>query len=266
MDTATSQAAIILGKKCLEDEFPSSVEIWAEAIVDMPPIGTRHISSFLCGGTLVKSNVVVTAAHCLLESSLTRGMGTVQYIRYGIVTDLDLREAKRLKKPSLDIVWAKDWTAHEGYPNEKVEKGLKKGDDIGVLILSEHMKLPVTPWLKHDEKDLLTLEMPAYIVGWGQQNVDTDSQDPATISNKMCAVSNIHELGEFELQIGAGEDTPRKCHGDSGGATYIKVKDGSYRLVGVTSRSYGAIGCAEGGVDTRIDAYDQWLQKQINMI
>ena len=58
------------------------------------------------------------------------------------------------------------------------------------------------------------------------------------------------------MQIGSGSETSRKCHGDSGGPTYMDVtttSDVKQRVIGVTSHAYDESDCAKGGIDTRID-------------
>ena len=82
----------------------------------------------------------------------------------------------------------------------------------------------------------------------------------------MCGKTKINELGEFEMQIGSDEKSTRKCYGDSGGATYLTLPNGELRLVGVTSHSYDSEGCSKGGIDTRVDAYLDWIHAQLDVI
>ena len=59
----------------------------------------------------------------------------------------------------------------------------------------------------------------------------------------------------------------RKCHGDSGGPTFLDVETDSsesMRLIGVTSHAYDDSDCNEtGGVDTRADAYLDWIDAEM---
>ena len=57
-----------------------------------------------------------------------------------------------------------------------------------------------------------------------------------------------------DFQVGGDASTSRKCHGDSGGPTYMKVQTQSaekWRVVGITSHAYDESDCQKGGVDTR---------------
>ena len=69
------------------------------------------------------------------------------------------------------------------------------------------------------------------------------------------------------MKIGELEDDVRKCHGDSGGPSFMEVTadtEVSTRLVGVTSHAYDRSDCEEtGGVDTRVDAYLDWIDGEL---
>ena len=53
------------------------------------------------------------------------------------------------------------------------------------------------------------------------------------------------------------------CKGDSGGPLYVEAEDGSYLLLGATSR--GARGsdneCGDGGIYVRVDKFLDWIQE-----
>jgi len=79
--------------------------------------------------------------------------------------------------------------------------------------------------------------------------------------------SYIARLAPYEMQIGLEKDDVRKCHGDSGGPTFLDIEtttDDAMRVIGVTSHSYDASDCDHtGGVDTRVDYYLDWIDDQM---
>jgi hypothetical protein len=83
----------------------------------------------------------------------------------------------------------------------------------------------------------------------------------------MMGEAPISAVGEHELHIGAAEEDTRKCHGDSGGPTFLEVQTESpvtSRLIGVTSHAFDSTDCFEtGGVDTRIDPYLDWIEAEM---
>jgi MYXO-CTERM domain-containing protein len=107
------------------------------------------------------------------------------------------------------------------------------------------------------------------IAGWGQQTVTAsqfEAPPPGTVGVKVCAESFVNEVGTHEMQIGADSTTSRKCHGDSGGPTFMDIETDharSRRLVGVTSHAYDAEDCNKGGVDTRVDAWIEWIDTEM---
>ena len=75
------------------------------------------------------------------------------------------------------------------------------------------------------------------VVGWGQQT--SDQNPPAgTVGYKMHGTSHISETADYEFKVGEVESDVRKCHGDSGGPSFMEVETDSsenWRIVGVTS-------------------------------
>ena len=101
------------------------------------------------------------------------------------------------------------------------------------------------------------------IVGWGQQT--SDQTPPAGTVGIKIAGQQIVEVSPYEFKVGELQGDVRKCHGDSGGPTYIDLggSDGT-RVIGVTSHAYDMTDCREtGGVDTRVDFYLDWIDAEM---
>jgi len=142
--------------------------------------------------------------------------------------------------------------------------GLSENDDIALLFLEDAI-LSIDPAVlpTRVEAEALVEGAEVDIVGWGQQ---TSDQVPPTGTSmyKMGGSSVIGEVADFEFQVGPDSDDVRKCHGDSGGPTYMDVGGGEIRLIGVTSHSYDMTDCREtGGVDTRVDYYLDWIDEEM---
>ncbi len=231
------RSPIIHGQPCDESLFPSSIEIWVDAQVDFGELGIRQMLLPLCGGTVIAPRAVLTAAHCFDPNTITEGLGTLLSVRYRV-----------------GDFWATGFKQHENFELHPELNGLRNNHDLGVLYFEQDLPYPVAGFADIEPGE------PIWIVGWGQTREDSDLEEQHT---RMCAQTSIHEMGPWEMQIGSEGSSPRKCFGDSGGATYVdRGKDG-YKLVGVTSRSYDSTGCAKGGIDTRVWPLREWISTAI---
>lgn len=83
----------------------------------------------------------------------------------------------------------------------------------------------------------------------------------------MMGTSFIAEKTAAEFKVGEVVTDVRKCHGDSGGPSFMEVETDSsekWRIVGVTSHAYDQTDCrSTGGVDTRITAYLDWIDDEM---
>jgi hypothetical protein len=120
-----------------------------------------------------------------------------------------------------------------------------------------------------DEVAQLVEGAPVEIAGWGQQVATSspfEQPEPGTVGIKICGATTVNELGDKEMQVGGDASTTRKCHGDSGGPTYLDVDTDharTRRVVGITSHAYDAEDCNKGGVDTRVDAWLSWMDTEM---
>jgi MYXO-CTERM domain-containing protein len=233
---AHRQAPVIGGHPTAEGKFPA-----VGALLD-------DSGSFFCTGTLIRSDVVLTAAHCLafLEPNAQLGFTFVNDTHSG----------------ALASVKAKRFVFHEGFSFDGIPpQGVGQPNDIGLIVLDKPVtdvtpiKLPTA-----EEAKLLATGTELTLVGYGV--ITPTGEDEGGV--KFDAVTDLVTVAEFELQL-SSTGQPQNCYGDSGGPA-LATLGGGERVVGVVSRSAGAEddpNCDKGGIDTRVDAYLDWIAAQL---
>lgn len=262
-------APIINGEPASADVYPMTGGV----ILDMSmEFGGQayDLRMFTCSSTLIAPDVVALAAHCLDSDAFTYGQGEVTFneARWTRNADLTAWSGYDMADWPEDASVAWDWVTHPDFDIWTMSMGLGENSDVALIFLEEpvldvpYARLPVDP----DEQALLVEGASVDIVGWGQQTATSGYEMPpeGTYALKMWGTSVVGEVGEFELQVGPNAQDVRKCHGDSGGPTFQTVAEGEFRLVGITSHAYDSTDCdRKGGVDTRVDAYLEWIDAEM---
>lgn len=203
-----------------------------------------------CGGTLLKHNKVLTAAHCDVDQSLTSHKLVIGHAKF-----------KHAKRYNIVRVYVHP-RYHHGSRGEPI-------NDIAVLefenknrnIVSNYPTLNrnhTTP--KHGQKVLVS--------GFGQTTPQLGRTSDVLRTVSLRVVSNLTCASLYHIHMkhricATGGTRADSCLGDSGGALYVingnTVSHRSFTTVGITS--FG-IGCAEPrwpSVFVRVSDYISWI-------
>lgn len=211
--------------------------------------------AFLCTGTLVAPQVVVTASHCSSISPAPAPPVPIAQPNLSFDVTLGTVAANMAggEKARVERV-----VVHPGYSFTNPFLTPRESDasnDVAILELAEPSKQTPVPIAAKSEEGIWkpgatgAQRIRAQIAGFGTTESDGDtpakmqqaSVDIATDAATQKAYSSFEEL----TQLGAGGDgVTDTCQGDSGGPLLVSAQDQSLRLVGATS--YGR-GCAEKG-------------------
>jgi len=212
-------------------------------------------STYLCSGTLIGTNRILTAGHCICAAcTMTVGFGP----RMNAAGDQILANVVGV-------------SLHPLYQKSGPE--MQPGFDLAVLSLDgytsgpEYKKpIPVYPIsLAVRTNELLIvgyglteMRTPSGSASFGEKRKATVRVSSATCTQPWAGRAGCVKFREFVLQSsatllnnGLGPDT---CNGDSGGPAFVVGKNNTRSLVGVTSRAlvpkggFSNQGCGFGGI------------------
>ncbi|MBA4247055.1 MAG: hypothetical protein C0444_01995 [Microbacterium sp.] len=213
-----------------------------------------YIGQF-CGGSIVSSWEIVTAAHCVVDSGITADPSDIRVMTGQSVLSTTARTAV-----SVDEI-----IVHPGYVEATFDS------DIAVLRLSEPIALTEGVQEAIPLQSTTLGSTTARISGWGNTSTSGDSYPTqmriasvSTVADGPCDTAYVSEFfnpATMLCAVGPGFTTDT-CQGDSGGPLAVQTA-GTWYLAGVTSWGNG---CAESpfpGVYTEVSAFAAWIDDQV---
>ncbi|CAH2257139.1 CLIP domain-containing serine protease 2-like [Pararge aegeria] len=224
------------------------------------------LDGFYCGGSLISSRYVVTAAHCI-QGPMLPSRWKVTHVRLGEWNTSSVWDCFRgACNKALDVP-VEQSIVHEGY--ERYD--LNQFNDIALLRLAHVVPfsdfispicLPTNPSLKKNTFEGWEL----VVAGWGKTGKSEYSPvklklTVPVVKNPTCKIIyklSMRDVDENQICAG-GEEHKDSCRGDSGGPLMGQVH-GNWMLLGVVS--YGPSPCGSPGwpgVYTRVTNYVDWI-------
>ncbi|XP_023342063.1 venom protease [Eurytemora carolleeae] len=245
---------VVGGKPAVQGQFP-----WVVSLRRRKNVKSSDYSH-ICAGTLITNRHVVTAAHCVHDTSVHIWQVVAGELR---PDKRDLGEQIRKVERILN------------HPDYKTPSPLSH--DIALISLTEGVNwssevspicLPLESF-SLDEKD-------ATLVGWGHEHIGMNSVPTVfseilmytsipLLSNNVCQTwfdeknYEIIQIQDGHLCAGVKEGGHDGCKGDSGGPLSIGLES-SGTLVGVVSVGVGCGLPKLPGVYTRVSSYTHWIQ------
>ena len=237
----SAQPRVVGGSTVSIDQYP-----WQVAVVDTGS-GNAHQRQF-CGGSLLTSRIVITAAHCVVDTA----PGEVDVV-LGRTTLSDTSQGAEVGVVGV---------AHRSnYDDDYQGDGVPRFD-VGYLVLNAPSSQPQIHIASSTERSLWDSGDPADISGWGctsEPNIifgcSTSDTLRATTVNVVSDGTCSSDYGiDFDATTMVCAAAPGKdtCNGDSGGPLEAPIGGGVYRLVGITSWGDGCARPNAPGVYTRI--------------
>uniref|UniRef100_A0A1B0ADI6 Peptidase S1 domain-containing protein n=1 Tax=Glossina pallidipes TaxID=7398 RepID=A0A1B0ADI6_GLOPL len=261
------------GTKTSIAEFP-----WSVLIEYVKEDGTK---GHFCGGTLIASNWVLTAAHCVKDPyAKNLEVSAVRLGEWDTDTNpdcqVDIRGNKDCAPPYVDI------SVDRVFPHDSFNMSVNGiRFDVALLRLSSSVTYTdfIRPICLPLNDSLQSLDFVGYsliIAGWGHynsENVMSNVLQKATVNvvpHRKCDLQfRKYYIALSKQEICAeGTGIIDTCLGDSGGPLmyedYGMHKIGQWYLIGITS--FGRSSCGTGslpGIYTRVSEYINWMLNTI---
>ncbi|XP_065744263.1 ovochymase-1 [Phocoena phocoena] len=222
-------------------------------------VGLRFLGNHQCGGTIISSIWILTAAHCV-QSKNNPLLWTI------VAGDHD----RTLKEPTEQVRRAKHIVVHEDFDR------LTFDSDIALIQLSSALEFnsvvrPVC--LPHSTEPLFSSEI-CVVTGWGSVSEDgglasrLQQIQVLVVEREVCERTyySAHPGGITEKMICAGSAASGGKdvgQGDSGGPLVCKHEKAPFVLYGIVSWGASCPQPRKPGVFARVSVFLDWIQSRI---
>lgn len=227
----------------------------AANIAEFPWQVFLRADNYICGGSIIGEDWVVTAAHCVFDDEGDPIDVSKMSVKVG-ATNIGFTSTQG------KLYTIKKYVVHENYDPESLE------NDIAVLKISEAIDFENAESIelitKQDSIDGYTDPgILAWVTGWGLTNIDPRTFPDILQKVQLPIVSLETAAGVWGprpssmLMAGYRAGTKDACNGDSGGPLIVPVGE-TYKLAGIVS--WGNTNCNTYGGYTRISSFYEWIR------
>uniref|UniRef100_A0A131YP18 Coagulation factor n=1 Tax=Rhipicephalus appendiculatus TaxID=34631 RepID=A0A131YP18_RHIAP len=220
---------------------------------------------FICGGSLLDADTVLTAAQCFYDVKGDNDIGKYK-VRLGI---LDLNETAKTANSHVANLSVLRIRPHEDYRARRFYNDIALVKTATKVAYSSHISPVCLP------QPYFELSGPVTVLGWGQSvfggelSSRLQERHASVISNKECEeifrqvpsfLTTATEGIAQSIVCAHNETGVDSCQGDSGGPMLARGPDSRWYVVGLVSFGIGCGGRYPGGY-TRVTAFLDWIAR-----
>ena len=224
------------------------------AISDFPWQVYFISGNYMCGGTIIGENWILTAAHCTEDDNGVPISPALMTVKAGATNPYNSLEGKTYTISQAII--------HEGYNSTTLE------NDIALLKVSEPINVANAASIRLINSDDVAegATVPgvlSWVTGWGLTRVRPEAFPTTLQKVQLPIISNTQastvwsSIPVSDVMAGYLNGNKDACNGDSGGPLVVPVSDG-YKIAGIVS--WGSSNCNTYGAYTRVSMFENWIR------
>ena len=223
-------------------------------IADFPWQVYYESGNFMCGGSIISGNWIITAAHCTENDDGSAIPVSEMFVKAGATNPYSVNEGKRYQVSEVII--------NENYNTRTL------ANDVALLRLKDPVDVPNARPIKlvtaDDAREGATDPgVISWVTGWGLTDLSPDvlpyilQKVQLPIVSREQASTVWRSIPDNFIMAGYRDAARDACNGDSGGPMVVPVS-GEYRLAGITS--WGSEDCDTYSAYTEISAFEEWIR------
>lgn len=222
------------------------------SVGEFPFIVSLQVNGFghFCGGSLIKKNWVLTAAHCVGDpiDKVVIGMHNLKD-----TTNVETLTVKRV------------------IPHPQYNEGTTDYDFALLELASNSVYEPITLNTAEIDVPVSGDAFVATVAGWGVTKENSYSLpdllqkvDVPLVSQASCNASYVGHITDRMLCAGYDVGGKDSCQGDSGGPLIANSVDNHKYLIGVVSWGEGCAVAGHPGIYSKVSAAASWIAENAN--
>lgn len=255
--TNTTATEIINGSTPAQNspEALSTVALYLPIIAGASPF-QNPITNF-CTATLIGPNVVLTAAHCIVDLA-DKIKTTPEVVAKEIIVGFGSKVVNDLTSPDFQYRNVLSFKVHPQYSLSAVQTARTQPMyDVALLKLDSNAPASAQPAQIMTSTAVLKKGLPLLLVGFGLTNSNPQIRATQMLETTVTVDNPAMTTTQFTyVNPKAGS-----CNGDSGGPAYVRLDNGSISVLGITS--WGDRDCKIMGAYTSVPAMKDWIWSTI---